>query len=236
MPTTSTGRPMPPIITGKAAKALPINMVNTAMPPVKASTAASRLPSGMASGASAPTMSPTPARPNTSPRLASNCGRIIAQPTPSASRRPSCTAAPTGGRSQTSRVATAMTAPRPRLISVTCLGSTRPATIGNSHVPASATPGTIRAGKNKRLPWRARLACRSASLLVAGWPLPGAPASARATSASTIRPLAKSLKPSPARNSKAIKAQKPKPRNRALCWRSSKVAIAQPPNTSPASA
>ena len=210
-------------------------MVNSAMPPVKASTAASRLPSGMASGASVPTISPTPDRANTRPRLASICGSSIAQPTPSARRRPSLTTALAGGRSQAMSAAAASIAPSPRLTNVTCLGSNRPPRRGSRNVPASATAGITSAGRNRRLPWALALACRSCGALVAGWPLPGAPVSASATSASTSTPLARSPSASPARNDIAIRPQKAAARARFGCWRSSRLASAQPAKTMPAS-
>ena len=210
-------------------------MVKMAMPAVKASTAARRLPSGIAIGAKAPTISPTPATVNSAPRLASSCGRIIAQPTPSARRRPSCIGATKGGRSHSIRTEVAMRAPRPRLMSVTCLGSTSPGNNGKMKVPASATPGMIRAGRNSRLPWRETLARRSAMVVVAAWPLPGAPSSASATSSNNNNPLPVSPKASPARNSTASRPQKQAPSKRFVCCRSSRVATAQLPNTSPAS-
>ena len=77
---TTSGRPIPAVMTGKAANAFPIIIVNIAIPIAYVVTAAKGLPSGSHRPANSLTAVPTPAIANSAPSAASICGRTAAQP------------------------------------------------------------------------------------------------------------------------------------------------------------
>ena len=86
---TMSGSPMPAVITGNAANALPMIAVKSAMPTVYATTAANGVLSGIHRCTMPAMIGPTPASANIAPSAASVCGSTAAQLTASISRRAS---------------------------------------------------------------------------------------------------------------------------------------------------
>ena len=110
----SSGTAIAEAMTGKAAKALPVMIVNIAMPSAKTSTARKRLPGGRIAKVPSRIRPETPALSKTTPIATSNCGSTAAQPIASMSRRPSCSGAVTGGFSQNCATSKATSTPASR--------------------------------------------------------------------------------------------------------------------------
>src|SRR6185503_2703299 len=167
-----SGSPMPAVMTGNAANALPMMVVKTAMPIAYAATAANAVLSGIQRSMICATIGPTPASANIAPSAASTCGSTAAQPTASIKRRPSFIGVESGGRSMMIPTISATTVATPSEISVTCFGSTRGVpwmtTCLNPNVPARVTAGIVNAGTNSQLPKRFALAVRSSFVADSG--------------------------------------------------------------------
>ena len=195
---------MPAVITGNAANALPMIMVNTAMPTAYVVTTANGRSSGIQRCAIPETTLPTPAIANNAPSAASICGNTAAQPTASSSRRASRMGAKTGGRSITIPIVNATMVATASDITVTCVKSTSGEPLSvmrlKKIVPSTVTIGMVRAGTKSVFPQRCALASRSSRVPASAllWPSP------RILAASTIpitrNPLIMSGRREPKRN------------------------------------